>query len=85
MAQLATTASRKAHSTTFEGPAADRFRHEIDDCLRDMSARAAHLHRAATNLERAAASVAAAQAGWRARFRQVEAQLAAAARAAGHG
>lgn len=84
LAQLAITAARRARSTQFEGPAAERFKAEIEDCAREIAGRAAHLHAAASRLERAAADVAAAQASWRVRFHQIESQLAdAAARAAG--
>jgi uncharacterized protein YukE len=80
---LVSAASGRAHGMAYEGPAANRFRHEIADCTREAAICADHLHNAASALQRASGNVAAAQARWQARFRQVEAELIAAARAAG--
>jgi hypothetical protein len=83
LSHLVAHATSRANGTRYEGPAADRFRHEIADCMRDATVWIERLHEAASALQRAAGNVAASQARWNARFRQVEAELIAAARAAG--
>lgn len=82
LVELAVAANRRAMAAVFEGPAADRFRADIEDCLRDAQMRADRLHQAAADLQRAATRVAASQSAWRLQFRRVEAELVAAARAA---
>lgn len=85
IASVAGAVAARATATRFEGPAADRFRHEIQDCLGELRRRATRLHQVAGDLDRAAAQVAASQASWHAQFRRVEAALvAAAAGKAGH-
>jgi uncharacterized protein YukE len=82
MMDLVSAAHRRAHESKFLGPAADRFRAEMDDCVRVAQQRASRLHQAADHLAAAAASVEAAQAHWRSLYHRVEAELVVAAKAA---
>jgi uncharacterized protein YukE len=83
LAGLIAGAAGRVNAMPYEGPAATRFRGEIADCTREAAIVVEHLHNAATTLQRAAGNVAAAQRGWQQRFKQVEAELLAAARASG--
>jgi hypothetical protein len=83
IAGLAGSVSARARAMAYEGPAADRFRTDVDANVREAAVAAGRLHDAASALQRAAGAVATAQAHWQQRFRQVEAELIAAARAAG--
>jgi uncharacterized protein YukE len=83
LASLVGGASGRAHALPYEGPAANRFRNEIDTGTREASVAIDRLHQAASTLQRAAGNVAAAQRSWQVRFKQIEAELIASARAAG--
>jgi uncharacterized protein YukE len=80
---VVSSVTARATSMPYEGPAADAFRAEMQSSVRDAQAAAEQLHEAASILQRAAGSVAAEQATWQRRFREVEAELLAAARATG--
>jgi uncharacterized protein YukE len=79
---LVGAAHGRAHETIYQGPAADRFRAEIDDCLHVAQQRVNRLHQAADHLAAAASNVEASQARWHRLYRRVEADLIAAAKAA---
>jgi uncharacterized protein YukE len=83
LAGLIANAAGRANGMAYEGPAATRFRGEIADCTREATIAVEQLHDAASTLLRSAGAVAAAQRAWQTRYHEVEAQLLAAARAAG--
>jgi uncharacterized protein YukE len=80
---LVSAVSARANAMAYEGPAAQRFRSEIGDSVREAGMCHEQLYEASFALDRAASSVASSQAQWRRRFSEVEAELVAAARAAG--
>jgi hypothetical protein len=82
LTELVGAAHRRAHAAVYRGPAADRFRAGIDDCLHVTQQKAGRLHQAADDLARAAGGVESAQRSWTTMYHRVESELAAAARAA---
>jgi hypothetical protein len=79
---LVQAAHGRGHATAYLGPAADRFRADLEVVLRDVQRRVAHLHHAADALMRAAGDVEVAQHQWHTLYTRVESDLVAAAKAA---
>jgi uncharacterized protein YukE len=79
---LVSSLESRSSATRFEGPAADRFRHDVAHLVSRGRRDVDRLHALAEFLARSATRLESAQTDWRRRLRGVEAELA--ARARGH-
>ncbi|MBS1870100.1 MAG: hypothetical protein JSS99_10575 [Actinobacteria bacterium] len=84
IADRATHVEREVAGTAFEGPAAERWRSEMESCNQDACHAVDELHALAGRMRQVAARVAAQQAQWHRDFARVKARLEQAAHDALH-